>query len=428
MNRARLGGLVLVALVLLPLMASGLHQPPAADATAVLSWLARATGVLSLTLMLMAGVLSIRLPGLDPWFGGLTQMWFIHHLMGWSGFMLAMIHVWMVAGSALTLSLDAAVHNLFPPLAYWQVWAGWAALAALLIFLAPTFKFFHEPAYRRWKRLHLLSALALLLGLVHALALGSKPWPWLLLGALALAAYVWRKLLSPRIARLDYQVAEVETLGSGMVELSLSPEGAPLRHGPGQFVYLTPLDPTLADGRGEEHPYTLSSAPDAPRLRIGIKALGDATQAIQDIRPGSRVQVEGPYGEFLTPRDPARPALWLGGGIGITPFVSAVRALEGGAADPPVHLFNLVNTDADAYYRPELERLAAEIPGLTLTIHRWEEDGVLDVAYLAAHCPDFARREVWICGPPVLTQHLTAILRAQGVPRRRIHSEAFNLL
>jgi predicted ferric reductase len=428
MNRARLGGLVLAVLVLLPVLMEGLHRSPGPDAAAVLSWLARVTGVLSLTLMLTAGILSIRLPGLDRWFGGLTRLWAIHHVLGWSGFMLVMVHVWLVAGSALTLSLEAAVYNLFPPLAYWPVWTGWAGFAALLVFLAPTFKFFDEPAYRRWKRLHLVSALALLLGVIHALALGSGPGPWLLLGALAMAAYTWRKLLSPFLARHDYRVAEVQTLGPDMVELSLEPEGRPLLHGPGQFVYLTPLDPVLADGCGEEHPYTLSSAPSEPRLRVGIKALGDATRALQGVQPGSRVQVEGPYGDFLTRRDTVRPALWMGGGIGITPFVSAVRALQGRAADPPVHLFYLVNDDADACYGPEMDRLAAEIPGLALTMHLRERAGVLDEAFLAGHCPDFAEREVWICGPPVLTRHLKAVLRTHGVPRRRIHSEAFNLL
>jgi predicted ferric reductase len=428
MTRARLGAVVLAVLVILPLLAGGLYRPPGADTAAALSWLARVTGVLSLTLMLVAGILSIRVPGLDRWFGGLTRLWGIHHVLGWSGFMLVMIHVWLVAGSALNLSLEAAMYNLFPPLVYWPVWAGWAGFAALLVFLAPTFKFFNEPAYRRWKRLHLISALALLLGVIHALALGSGPGAWLLLGTLAMAAYTWRKLLSPLLARHDYRVAAVQTLGPDMVELSLEPEGRPLRHGPGQFVYLTPLDPALADGCGEEHPYTLSSAPSEPRLRVGIKALGDATHALQDVRPGSRMQLEGPYGDFLTRRYTERPALWLGGGIGITPFVSGVRALQGHAVAPPVHLFYLVNEAADACYRRELERLAAEIPGFALTVHQREQEGVLDEAFLAAHCPDFAEREVWICGPPVLTGHLRAILRTHGVPRRRIHSEAFTLL
>lgn len=427
MKPARLGESALAALILLPLAVTVLQHPPG-DALEALPWLAAASGVLSLTLMLLAGVLSIRLPGLDRWFGGLTRLWTIHHLLGWSGFMMCMIHVWLVAGSALTLSVDAAVYNLFPPPAYWPVWAGWAAFVALVIFLAPTFKFFREPDYRRWKRLHLISAAALLLALMHALALGSEPWIWTLPGALALAAYIWRKLLSPRLARHEYRIESVCKLGPGMVELRLAPENAPLRHAPGQFVYLTPLAAGLADGRGEEHPYTLSSAPGASRLSIGIKALGDATTALQDSRAGHRVEIEGPYGDFLTRRATGRAALWVGGGIGITPFVSAVRALEGRTADPPVHLFYLVNGDADAYYREELERLAPAIAGLALTVHRRDKDGALDAPYLDGHCPDFAEREVWICGPPALTRHLRTILRARGVPRARIHSEAFNLL
>lgn len=57
------------------------------------------------------------------------------------------------------------------------------------------------------------------------------------------------------------------------------------------------------------------------RLRFGIKDLGDASHALQTVTPETRVLIEGPYGEFFERRFPQRDMLWLGGGIGITPFV-----------------------------------------------------------------------------------------------------------
>jgi len=428
MKPVRLGELALALLILLPLLAAGLHRPPA-EAAFLLPWLARITGVLALTLILLAGILSIRLSGLDRWFGGLTRLWAIHHGLGWAGFMLVMVHVWLVAGSGLVLSVDTAVAQLFPPPGHWPVWAGWGGFLALVVFLTPSFKFFGEPRYARWKRLHLVSALALLLAVVHALALSSQAWPWLVLGLAAVGAFGWRKLLSPRLARRNYRVTSVHPLGPGMVELSLHPVGVAMKHAPGQFIYLTPRDPALAQGRGEEHPYTIASAPGAPELRVGIKALGDATRALQGINPDSVVQVEGPYGDFMTPADPQRPALWVGGGIGIAPFVSAVRHLqERGEASPPVHLAYLVNNDEQAYYRETLERLVPGVRGLTLSLHRRDKEGLLDEAALRALCPDFAEREIWICGPPGLTRYLKSLLHVRGVPGSRIHSEAFNLL
>lgn len=329
-----------------------------------------------------------------------------------------LVHVWLVAASALPVSTAAAVNRLFPPPEHWTIWAGWGALISLVVFLAPTFKFFGDPGYARWKRLHLLSAAALLLALAHALPLTGAHWPWWLLGALALGAYVWRKGLSRHFARLPYRVTAVDTLGPDMVELRLRPEQRGLQHAPAQFVYLAPEDPNLPDGRGEEHPFTLASAAGADELRIGIKALGDATRALQTITPDSRVRIEGPYGTFLQAGGHRRPALWIGAGIGITPFVSAARSLaaSGRAAEVPVRLFYLVNNADKAHYAAELETLAAGIPGLELILHRRDHDGLLGRDFLARHCPDFPEREVWICGPPPLDRHLRRILKAHGVP------------
>jgi len=429
MKRARLGELFLALLILLPLLAAGLQHRPSAELPVLLPWLARLTGVLALTLILLAGILSIRLPGMDRWFGGLTRLWAIHHGLGWAGFMLVMVHVWLVAGSGLVQSVQVSVNMLFPPLGHWPVWAGWGSFLALLVFLAPSFKFFGEPRYPRWKRLHLVSALALLLAVVHALSLAASIWPWLLLGTAAALAYGWRKLLSPRLARRTYRVTEVKHLGPDMVELGLRAEGRPMQHAPGQFIYLTPRDPALAQGRGEEHPYTIASAPGAPLLRVGIKALGDGTRALQNLSPDSLVQLEGPYGDFMGQGDASRAALWIGGGIGIAPFVSAVRALhQARQGQPPTHLIYLVNNDSEAYYQQELQSLAQETEALQLNLHRRDSEGLLDEATLRALCPDFTEREIWICGPPGLTRHLKTLLHARGVPGSRIHSEAFNLL
>lgn len=428
---ARIGETALALLILLVLVASGNLLPPSYDPAALLYWLARATGALALTLILLAALLSIRIPGLDRGFGGLTRMWTIHHGLGWAGFVLVLVHVWLVAAGGLTTSTEAAIHRLFPPLDRTALWAGWAALLALVVFLAPTFKFFGEPGYARWKRLHLISAAALVLALLHAVPLAAVAWPWWLLGALAMAAILWRKVLAPRLGSRPYRVEAVEALGPDLVELQLAPaDGTPLMHGPGQFVYLTPLDSTLASGAGEEHPYTLTSAPGAAHLRIAIKALGDATRALQQVRPGTDMRVEGPYGDFL-PRCPqSRPALWVGAGIGITPFVGAIRAMaEGGQRlHPSVQLIYAVNTRAEAHFADALERLVANLPNVSLAIHERNASGLVDAAWLQAQCPDLQQREVWICGPAPFDRHLRAILRAQGIPRRRIHSEAFHLL
>lgn len=167
------GDLLLWMLVGLPLAAAlpRLGMPEARVESA-LSWLGHASGILALALMLLAAAVSLRVPGSDRPFGGLTRLWRVHHWLGYWAFILVMVHVLALALAALPVSLEAAVALLVPPPVQVAFWLGWLAWLALVIFLAPTFGFFGRPHYQRWKRLHLVSAVALLLALAHAL-----PWP-----------------------------------------------------------------------------------------------------------------------------------------------------------------------------------------------------------------------------------------------------------
>ncbi|MDL0433471.1 ferredoxin reductase family protein [Marinobacter sp. TBZ242] len=398
--------------------------------------LAELVGVLALSAFLVAGMLSARIPGTDAWFGGLIRVWTIHRWFGFSAFMLVMVHVLLLAFATLPDSIGRSIGTVFPSLSHWEVWVGWAAFVTMLIFIAPTLDFFGALHYQHWKRLHLLSVPALVLALVHTLTLSSMAWVWWLLSALAMAAIAWRKLLSPWLARKPYVVKEVDTLARDVVELRLRPRGKGIRWRAGQFVYLTPMDRSLAAGYREEHPYTIASASADEELRIGIKAVGDATDALVNIRPGAEVCIEGPYGTFFETGDretpdsePQRKQLWLGGGIGITPFVSGARDRASNAsAGREACLFYFANRPERAYYLDELIQISEACDTFTVHVHYMNENGVVTREYLAQRCPDFAEREVYMCGPPGMITHLKNLLRHEGVPSCRIHTEAFDFL
>jgi predicted ferric reductase len=50
------------------------------------------------------------------------------------------------------------------------------------------------------------------------------------------------------------------------------------------------------------HPYSLSAAPTAHYMRITVKDLGDHSRSVADLKPGTRVFMEGPYGAFTAGR------------------------------------------------------------------------------------------------------------------------------
>lgn len=426
----RPGDVILAFLLILPLV---LAWPGVERLAGTAAWLhegGRLAGVLGFAMMAVAALLSARIPVVERWFGGLPRLWWLHRAVGYMAFLLIMLHVLLLAFARLDTSLDAAVATLFPPLSAVAIWAGWLALVLLLVSIWSTFRITGEPSYQRWKGLHLLAAGALVVALAHALWLAPQTALWWLLGGLGLAAVIWRKLLSSFIARVPHEIVGVEKLAPDVVEISLRPLHEPIRHEVGQFVYLSPLDPGLANGQGEEHPYTIASAPADELLRIGIKDLGDASRALQTVSVGSEAWVEGPYGDFLKPLDASRNRLWIGGGIGITPFVSGARDLvdRGDGSSSHVHLLYLADRPERAYYLDTLERAAAATEAFDVTVHYFLDEGPVRAEFLAAHCPDFAGREAFICGPPPMIDHVTKLLHANGVPRHHIHTEVFDFL
>jgi len=422
-----------IALVLLPLVLAA-PELVADGAGSRLHRLGRATAIAGTTCFLLAAILSVRIPGLDARLGGLTAIWRLHHLLGAAAFLLLMAHPLLLGLSAATHSPWAPAAALWPPAGDFAAWAGWLALVAMMVFLAPSFQFFGRPRYQSWKRLHLVSGLALLLGVGHALAL-NRALPgiagtllWGVLGLLAALVFAYRAVLSRWVGPHRYRLAGIETLARGVVELTLTPENTPLRYRPGQFVYLRHYDPEMRTGHGEEHPYTLSSSPAEEGIRIGIKALGDASSAMARLHTGAPVTIDGPYGRFFPPRRDGMPQLWIGGGIGITPFVSAARDLRARGRSCDAVLVYCANRPERAYYGAELRDIGAQVAGLSVHLHYYNEQGVVDLQYLRGACPDFVRREILVCGPPAMTDHVVELVRASGVPRRRIHTEAFDLL
>jgi len=100
------GDLLLLGLFLLPVVVVAPALPWGSQGW--LYSLAELAGVFALSAFLLAGMLSARIPGTDPWFGGLVRLWTIHRWLGFSAFMLVMAHVLLLALAILPASAVCA--------------------------------------------------------------------------------------------------------------------------------------------------------------------------------------------------------------------------------------------------------------------------------------------------------------------------------
>ncbi len=260
-------------------------------------------------------------------------------------------------------------------------------------------------------------------GALDATAFSAAPllrWTYLVAGTIGLAFYVYRELVARHLLpHHDYQVAHVERLAPDLVEVALAPRGRPLAFVPGQFAIV------YVESRAgwRRHPFTLASAPGDPLVRVTVKALGDYTSRLHElVEPGMPAVIGGPHGRFDRRRGTSRQ-LWIAGGVGVAPFLSWLRALDGDLADT-VDLF--VSSDGPSPFAAEIEAIAARHPTLRVHLVDTRVDGRLDPARaLALAGGDPRELSAFMCGPEGMLRTFERAFRAAGVPRGQIAREHF---
>jgi predicted ferric reductase len=283
--------------------------------------------------------------------------------------------------------------------------------------------------YEVWYAVHLTAYAAIALAWFHQIPTGNElmldsvaAWYWRSLYLVTLAILLWFRLARPVVDAFRYRlrVASVEEVGADVVSLVIAGRRLDrLGARPGQFLLWRFLT------RGQwwsSHPYSLSEAPRGDRLRITVKALGDHSTALRRVRPGTRVVAEGPFGSFTADARRSEQTVLIGGGIGITPIRALLEELRGDV----VVVYRALR-EADVVLRDELERLAAS-HGFELHVVVGDHangDDPLAPERLRALVPDIAERDVFVCGPPGMTDAVVRSARHAHVPRRHIHAERF---
>jgi len=383
-----------------------------------------ATAWAGVGLVVASLILMVREPRFAALLGGLDRMYTWHHRSGVLGYVLLLLHPLALAMAAWQVQPAHAWQALTPPLPLgretWTIAVGWLALLAMMPGLAVTFA--PTVAYRRWRAFHFMLGLAVIIGLVHVLFVtGYGVWAWALL-VLALVAFGWRLAVSDRgVSALPYRVATVDSPMPGVIEATLEPLSTRMAIKPGQFVLARFLDSERYRACGEFHPFSVSAIEPDGRIKVTIKALGACTWRIQQITAAVLVRLQGPFGRFLGECSVA-PQLWVAGGIGITPFIAALRARP---CNRPVTLIYLFRTINGAVFLDELQAIQRADPNFQLLFHA---TGVRlpDFDLVLREIDGLADREVHICGPAPLATTLVSRLHAFGVPTRALHYESFD--
>ena len=377
-------------------------------------------------------VLGTRLRPVERLFGGLERMYDVHRRNGQIAFLLLLAHVVLVLTSRATISTSTAL-DLLRPGAGWTVVAGVLAFAGMIvaIFLTLYVPVGHElfVYVQRSFGIVFLGATYHVFTTNGALEDAAALNVYMAsLATLGVAAFVYRSVLgSLLVRRRKYRVAGVNRLDEFVTEVVMEPRDRPLEFEPGQFLFVNFREPFSEQFspflRNQFHPFSITSAPDERTLRITVKAVGDYTRALRTLEAGAESVVEGPYGSFSSGGLPNQRQIWIAGGIGVTPFLSIARSLNGSGRD--IDFYYCVEHAPEAHFLDELRAIEREREDFRVVVVPRDTDGFLTAQRVAREHEDLGSADVLVCGPPAMIDSLRPQLADNGVARERFHAEEF---
>jgi propane monooxygenase reductase component len=218
-------------------------------------------------------------------------------------------------------------------------------------------------------------------------------------------------------------VEAVEPLTADIVALRLRPD-EPLEYKPGQYV-----DIAIPGADGAHRSFSMAGiAPDRLEFMIKLYPGGrfSGLLAAGDVAPGDRLDVTGPYGVFTLRTTSPRRLLFIGGGAGMAPILSLLRAMDQNGTARPATYYYGARTEADLFALEELAVLpAAFVPALSEDANGWHGETGLITDVVDRLEGDVAEVDAYVCGPPPMVEAAIALLEARGVREAHIYYDKF---
>lgn len=424
---AAIGGLVLVvALGISTETGSELSLPGG-----VTTFIGSLTGLAGMYLALVMVVIVARIPPLERVLGQDGMLRWHRWLSPWPLSLIVAHAVFVTIGYAQA-ARTGMLHEVGALIAHYpDMLAATVGLALMVAIGIASIRSLRQRLRREtWWVLHLYMYLALALSFAHVIALGpafvGHPFTrvvWSVVWAATAGTVLVYRFGLPVVRSLRHRlrVVEVHREAPGVVSVVMAGRNVErLAVSGGQFIAWR----FLARGMWwQAHPYSLSALPQPPYLRITVKQVGDHSAAVARLKRGTRVAIEGPYGNVTRHARTAKKVVLVAGGIGVTALRSLLEDLPRGT-DPVVIL--RASSEHQLVLRDEMAELVRHRKGTMHELVGSRQQVALTGRRLLELVPDVAGRDLYACGPPGMVEDVVAAASSAGVPQHAIHYEVFS--
>lgn len=426
------GWLIIFLLCLIPIVIWSISSPLFDRFNSfygVLTSIGQITGLLGLSMYALSLFLSGRFKFIEDFFGGMNKVYIAHHLLGGLSFILVMIHPLTLAFAYLPFSTQSVITYILPG-SDWAINFGITSLLLTMVLLFITF--FTNLPYEIWRTTHKFMGLTFSIGIIHSFFVSSdisrdpvlKAY-MLFLVLLGIFPYIYRTILFKYVVkRYEYLVKEVKYYSDNIVEIFLAPTMENISYMPGQFIFVSLEESDLPK---ETHPFSLTSIPTENLLSFASKVEGDFTKKLMSIKVDTKVKIEGGFGRFNYLGGIKKKQIWIGAGIGITPFISMAKNLNNNTGYD-ITLYYEVKNEEEAVFLKTLNDIALVTPNFKVTVWYSQKDKHLTAERIAQIDSSYQDKDIYICGPQKMMKAITNDFAKMGLNKSRLHSEEFNML
>ena len=202
----------------------------------------------------------------------------------------------------------------------------------------------------------------------------------------------------------------------------------------GQFCDITLIDPPETDEEGNTRGFSLITTPSDSLVGVATRLRDTAfKRVLRELPIGSEVKFDAPYGDFTLHKNEATPAVFLIGGIGVTPVLSMVKQATADKTNHEIVLLHASRAPADLPFAADFAALVEQNPHFSYVPvvsddapADWKgESGRIDGDIVKKYVSDFTTPKFYLSGPEGMVKAMRELLVSLGADEDNIKTEEF---
>lgn len=203
---------------------------------------------------------------------------------------------------------------------------------------------------------------------------------------------------------------------------------------PGQYFFITLLNPLYRDEKGSMRHFTIVNSPHEKGIICMATRIGESAfkKSLLAMPTGAEIKIDQIYGDFILPAKFSFSLVFIALDMGITPFISMLRCLEYRGKKHKITLIYVNRNQESAAFWQELEKISKKNKNFKLIMtfindDKWKgENRMIDENFLKEYLSSYRHKMFYIAGPPAMVESVEVTLLDWGVKKRAIKKENFS--